>query len=65
MTFFTTEAQAWLRASAIGLDEPFSRNFAGESPDSRNLSEAAESKAGLKPDSRSQLDVSVVNRGGL
>jgi hypothetical protein len=65
MTFFTTEAQTWLRASAIGLGEPFSRNFAGESPDLRNLSEAAESKAGLKPDGRSPLYVSVVNGGGL
>ena len=54
-----------MRASAIGLGEPFSRNFAAESPDLRNLSEAAESEAGLKPDSRSPLYVSVVNRGGL
>jgi hypothetical protein len=65
MTFFTREAQTWLRASAIGLGEPFIRNFAGESPDLRNLLEAAESKAGLKPESRSPLYVSVVNRGGL
>jgi hypothetical protein len=65
MTFFTTEAQTWLRAPAIGLGEPFSRNFAGESPDLRNLSGAAGSKAGLKPDSRNPLYVSVVNRGGL
>jgi hypothetical protein len=65
MTFFTTEAQTWLRASAIGLGESFSRNFAGDSPDLRNLSEAAESKAGLRPDSRSPLYISLVNRGGL
>jgi hypothetical protein len=65
MIFFTTEAETWLRASAIGLAEPFSRNIARESPDLLSLSEAAESKAGLKPDSRGPLHVSVVNGGGL